>query len=537
LRKTSVVPPIGPPESRERSLTRRLLPDKEKGLISQGEKKMRKNYQGTHVRRRDFMKAATLAGMAATIPVTGVAGQTFSGGSKPSPAGTKRNLLFLSDTPDAYKKLAESIHSIREYDINVSSMKIDYEKPQEIAAAIQNSNADILLLCLPRLGLSSARISERLNDVDIPVIILPANFDLIMLEADVAAALRRKGINALLANSESHTLNLIRILAAPRILEGKKALIFGRPFDSTSVPMHNLDADYIYKHTGVRLEYRPIADLKPLLEKVDEVRARKEMERWKSEAVKIVEPSDVSILKASRMYVLLRSLIDQEGLSAVSIDCLSFSFDPNPILPLPCLAYVRLRDEGISAPCEADVCMLLSSLLLQEISRKPFFHFNVSSVNVEKSSAVLRHCVAPTKFLGADAEPLPYILRDYHGFGRDVVPEVTFPVGAEVSMGGFSKDLKNFVLWPGRIQAGIDDTATPSFKNLPKNATTTAKNMRRYCSNRAEVKIKNVDRFLQSIAGIHQVFVAGSYTNSIYDAMIRMNVNVMTPPDMTPPEV
>jgi hypothetical protein len=357
-----------------------------------------------------------------------------------------------------------------------------------------------------------------------------------MLEADVVALLRRKGINSMLANSESHLLELVKMLAAPRILEGKKALIFGRPYDSSSVPVPHLNADYIYKHTGVRLEYRPISDLKPLLETVDEAAARKEMERWKKGAVEIVEPTDESILRSSRMYVMLRSLIEREGLSALSIDCLSFSFSPDPMLPLPCIAYTRLRDEGVAAPCEADVCMLLSSLLLQEISRKPSFFFNVSEVDTQKSHTILRHCVAPIQLLGADAEPLPYRLRDYHGFGRDVVPEVQFPVGQEVTIGGFSKDLKDFVVWPGRIRPGKHDMETPSFQNLPEDAPASAKNMRRFCSNRAEVEIGYVDRFIQNIAGIHQVFVAGSYTKAIYEATARMNVNVIAPPDMAAPK-
>ncbi|MBN2242328.1 MAG: hypothetical protein JW793_06520, partial [Acidobacteria bacterium] len=231
-----------------------------------------------------------------------------------------------------------------------------------------------------------------------------------------------------------------------------------------------------------------------------------------------------------------RSIIEKEGLSAISIDCLSFSFTPDPILPLPCLAYTRLRDEGIAAPCEADVCMLLSSLLLQEISRKPSFFFNVSEVNAEKSHTILRHCVAPLQLLGADAEPLPYRLRDYHGFGRDVVPEVQFPVGTEVTIGGFSKDLKDFVVWPGRIRPGIHDMETPSFQNVPDDAPARMKNMRRYCSNRAEVEISHVDRFIQNIAGIHEVFVAGRYTKEIHEAAARMNVRVIAPPDMMPPK-
>jgi hypothetical protein len=31
--------------------------------------------------------------------------------------------------------------------------------------------------------------------------------------------------------------------------------------------------------------------------------------------------------------------------------------------------------------------------------------------------------------------------------------------------------------------------------------------------------------------------VAGSYTKEIYDAMLRMNVNVIAPPDSAAPEV
>ncbi len=500
---------------------------------------MGNSQKGIHISRRGFFKTTALASMAVSLPAAALEGQstsTTSVGTKPSPAGRKRNLLFSSDNPERFRKLIESIQAINEYDFNVTPIKIDYQKLKESAAAIQEHDADILAINLP-MGISSARIGDYLDNPNIPVIVIASSPDLIMLEADAVARLRRKGINSVLSNSESHFLELVKIFAAPRILEGKKALIFGKPFDSSSVSAPHLDADYIYQHTGVRLEYRPISELKPLLEMVDESEARREMKRLKKEAVKIVEPTDDAILKACKMYVLLRSLIDREGLSAISIDCLSFSFDQNPILPLPCIAYTRLRDEGITAPCEADVCMLLSSLVLQEISGKPSFFHNVSEVDTKKSVAILRHCVAPIRFFGADAAPLPFNLRDYHGFGRDIVPEVKFPVGAEVTMGGFSKDLQGFVIWPGRIQSGIHDMETPSFKNVPENAPATMKNMRRYCSNRAEVKIRYPDRFMQSIAGIHQVLVAGIYTKAIYNATARMNVNVIAPPDLTPPEL
>jgi len=492
---------------------------------------MEMDQKGFHVGRRDFLKTTTLAGMAAALPI--LPEQDSRSTFRKSPDGTKRNLLLLSDNPPEYERLVQSIKSIKEFDFTVSSIKINYQKPQEILKSIQGKDADVLFICLPRIGISSGNIVEFMGDLDLPVILLPPNFDLIMLDADVVARFRAKGTTALLANSEAHAIELVKIAASPRILEGKKALVFGRPFDSSSVPAHNLNEDYIYKRTGVRIQYRPIEELKPLLESVDEASARKEMERWKKEAAKVVEPSDKSLLECCRMYVLLRSIIDKEGLSAVSMDCLSFSFSPNPILPLPCLAFTRLRDEGFGAVCEADVCGLLSSMLLQEISRKASYFCNVSSVNTQKSSTVLRHCVAPIRLMGREAPPLPYNLRDYHGMGRGVTPEVEFPVGAEVTMGGFSKDLRNILLWPGRIQPGVKDTDRPSFPNAPP----AQQKMRMFCSNRAEVKIKDVDRFLQNIAGIHYTLVAGNYTNALRDAMLRMDVNIIGPPDSTPPEI
>ncbi|MEJ2109501.1 MAG: hypothetical protein P8Z37_06225 [Acidobacteriota bacterium] len=494
---------------------------------------MGNNQSGIHVGRRDFIRATTFASMAAALPATSFAESTSVISSKPSPAGRHRNLVFLSNTPENYEKFIESIKSIREYDVNVITMKGDFEKPQEILASLQGKDADILLMRLPSVGMTSRHIAEGMGTLDFPVILLPASADLILLETDLAAAFQLKGTNAIVAHSEERALELVKLLSAPRVLEGKKALIFGRPYDSTTVPEPNLNDGFILKRTGVRMEHRPMQELIERMKSVDEAAARREMERWKREASKIVEPSDEEILKSSKLYVLLRNIVDEEDLSAISIDCLSYSFGNDTTLPTPCLAFTRLRDEGVSAPCEADICMMLASMVMQEIGRKPSYVSNVSSADSKTSSTVLRHCVTPLKIHGLDSEPVPYVLRDYHVYGRGVTAEMEFPVGMEITMGGFSKDLKSFVLWPGKIQSGKYDIETPSFENAPPGM----ENMRKFCSNRAEVKINDVNGFLKHIAGIHNILIAGNHSQEICDAMLRMNVNVIAPPDLTPPEV
>jgi hypothetical protein len=77
---------------------------------------------------------------------------------------------------------------------------------------------------------------------------------------------------------------LMKILAVFRILEGKRAVIYGKPFNSSSVLARNLTAEIIYNRAGVRLEYRPLEQLESLFETVDPAGAKKEMERWKKSA-------------------------------------------------------------------------------------------------------------------------------------------------------------------------------------------------------------------------------------------------------------
>ena len=116
-----------------------------------------------------------------------------------------------------------------------------------------------ILIIRPSVKTSAGNIGNiavSMADLDIPVILLPVNLDLIMMDTDLVAALRTRGTNAILANLEAHTVELLKIFAVPRILDGKQALIFGRPFDSTSVPAGNLNGDYVYKKTGLRIQYR-----------------------------------------------------------------------------------------------------------------------------------------------------------------------------------------------------------------------------------------------------------------------------------------
>ena len=85
----------------------------------------------------------------------------------------------------------------------------------------------------------------------------------------------------------------------------------------------------------------------------------------------------------------------------------------------------------------------------------------------------------------------PYRLRDYHGLGKGANAEVEFPMGIDVTLELFSKDLKSFVLWPGKTQPRVNDIDRPPIENAP----TSNVKVRKYCSNQLAVKLKDIDRF------------------------------------------
>ncbi|MBN2337106.1 MAG: twin-arginine translocation signal domain-containing protein, partial [Acidobacteria bacterium] len=240
-----------------------------------------KENEGARFGRRDFLKTTTIAGVAAALPGTVLPGRAAAAAPKARTRGGKSRLLFMTDAPEFYAGVIDALKSLKGADLEVTVAKVNYRNPPELGEAFRREDPDILFMVLARVTTVSGNLAAAMGDVDVPVVILPVNFDLIMLEADLAAAFRLRGTYARLANSEAQALDLVRALASPRILEGKKALIYGRPFDSTSVPSPNLDADYVYARTGVRIEYRPIEELRRRLEEVRPESAREEMERWR----------------------------------------------------------------------------------------------------------------------------------------------------------------------------------------------------------------------------------------------------------------
>ena len=130
----------------------------------------------------------------------------------------------------------------------------------------------------------------------------------------------------------------------------------------------------------------------------DEVRAIAEF--YAKHAEKIVEPTAVDILESAKNYVVCRRLMKSEKCEGIAIDCLGWK---NPV----CVAYAKLRNEGIVAACEQDQSATIGMLMTHLLFERPGFQQDPSpnTVNNTLIGATARRPPGWRDFRGRTGRP------------------------------------------------------------------------------------------------------------------------------------
>jgi len=205
---------------------------------------------------------------------------------------------------------------------------------------------------------------------------------------------------------------------------------------------------------GTTLHYVPHVRFEEELKKVeegDEVRAIADY--YTKEAKRIVEPSKEDILNSAKNYVACRQLIEAEKCQGISINCLPLIGGKRIPCP-PCMAFLRLLDEGSVGGCEADWNAAISLRLTAYLCDRPGF-MQDPAPNTVNGTLMGAHCTSPTRLDGFDKPHEPFILRSHSESALGVSPQVLWRVGQKITLMKFEGPRK-IILGTGRVLRNID---------------------------------------------------------------------------------
>jgi len=258
--------------------------------------------------------------------------------------------------------------------------------------------------------------------------------------------------------------------------------------------------------TGTTLHYTPVNRFPEVfnkLETTDEMRAIADY--YIKNARKTVEPTEKDVLDAAKTYVVCRRIMAAENCHGIAIDCLPLV--EKRLNPPPCLAFSRLRDEGVVAACQADWPAAISSRLTHLLLDRPSFMQNIC-VNTVNNTLLGSHCTCPTKLKSFDGPVEPFILRTHAESDLGVAVQVLWPVGEKVTVMKFADRLwerkppskrsgsvaSSIVLGSGRVVANVDSPPSGG------------------CRTTVEVELDDIDDVRDLRALHHQLFIYGDHT-------------------------
>ncbi len=352
------------------------------------------------------------------------------------------------------------------------------------------AEAEAILLYRPHLGLGDYIV--RISEFNVPAIIFNDE-GLICNPLDALEYIYPKE-NVWVAIDYQDLNNYLTALATKKKLRQTKILILNADYPHWERFLCRIRGgqEAIKKKLGIDLEYVKSDDVIERWKNVNERSASQLAKEWIKGAEDIVGAEEKDAVSVARLYRVMKDLLKERNAQA-----LTMAYGDNP-LPVPCVAYTNLRDEGIPAACEADINSLLSMTIMHYVADKPSFMGNIFIDPADKN-LIISHCVCPRRMRGYNTKPAPYMLRPYHTqkFAGSLTVFVKMKKGQEITLWRLSGDLKSMLIAKGII---VDSTEY-------KGET--------YCRVKTKVKINNPREFVHKASGNHHVIVYGDYTDQL----------------------
>ncbi len=241
-----------------------------------------------------------------------------------------------------------------------------------------------------------------------------------------------------------------------------------------------LGAEYHVAKLGTRVKTisnQPFVDACNRLAGTAKVKER--ANRYLSESVRRVEPSEKDVFDAATTYFALKELVEQEKADAIMMNCLPGLKHPHQHVP-PCMGFMELRNEGIPAGCESDIDATLTMLLVENLFEKPSFQHNPAA-DTQRNLYFCAHCTSANQMGGRKTKYEPYILRSHAEAGWGCVPQVLFKRNQDVTITKYlsREDPAQLLLYSGTLKECPEN---PPAGGCRTNAITTLNELDDVCN-------------------------------------------------------
>ena len=256
------------------------------------------------------------------------------------------------------------------------------------------------------------------------------------------------------------------------------------------------DVDYIKakEKWGVTFKNIELTSFYNRIEKVSQDIAKNVAKDFLDNSAGCKEATEENILEAAVVYLALKDLALDNGLSALTLKCFDLI---DRIKTSGCLALSLLNDEGLVAGCEGDIQAIFSMYLLKVLTGQATFMTNPSFIDVDKNEIILAHCTIATSMVEEYTIRSHFESRLSVGIqGKMKNEEITvFKVGGS--------DLNKYFVSKGQI---LDN---PDSSNR--------------CRTQIRVELeRDVDYFLKNPIANHHIVLKGDYEDYISDFMDKM---------------
>jgi len=378
-------------------------------------------------------------------------------------------------------------------DVEFADPIYDAEGAEWILKRIKSNPPDGLLLIPLSMGMWN--LVDEITKAGLPTVIFASIGT--AFTGHVSARSRQEGVYFISSLDFQQVRTGLRMIDTKRKLAEERVLVL-RGDEKEPV-------DSVIENLGIKVRTVGRGKVVETYERVGETDEVKEIAQWYADnALKIVEPTSEDLIKAARMYVACRKLLEEYEATAITMDCLGL-IGSRLIDTTPCMAFSKLNDEGTPAACEADIDAILTMILVKHAFGKPSF-MNDPVPETVRNILVAAHCTSPTRLDGYGMKPEPFILRSHSESNIGVSMQVLWREGEEITLAKFQGP-KRMIIGSGTVIGNVD---TP-----PAGG----------CRTSVEVRMKGIED-VRDLKGFHQLLFYGDHARELKDLCQLLKIGV-----------